>query len=120
MVRHSKLEREWAVSVLSGLVTSGPARFKVGVQLRAQMVNEIEKGLPLSGYRPMWIKRSAHSVVGLLRDISEKFNDEHSTDQASIVDMLDMLSTATNMLQQALANNSRSNPSKQPEAQVLS
>jgi hypothetical protein len=78
---------------------------RVGSELRAKMLMEIEKKLPLTGYRPMWIKQSAHEVIALLRDVSERFNDTHSTDQASIIDMLDMLSTASNLLTQALSSN---------------
>jgi hypothetical protein len=104
MVKHSKLERDWAAGVLLSLVTDTPTRLKVGSELRAKMLAEIDKGLPLSGYRPMWIKQSAHEVVRLLRDVAEQFNDTHSTDQASIIDMLDMLATANNLLQGALTN----------------
>jgi hypothetical protein len=105
MVKHSKLERDWAAGVLLSLVADTPTRLRVGSELRAKMLDEMEKGLPLTGYRPMWIKQSAHEVVGLLRDIAERFNDTHSTDQASIIDMLDMLSTASNLLSSALNNN---------------
>ena len=81
------------------------------------MLKEIEKGLPLTGYRPMWIKQSSHEVVALLRDIAERFNDTHSTDQASIIDMLDMLSTASNLLAQALASNQAQQPTHTEQPQ---
>jgi len=105
MVKHSRLERDWAAGVLLSLVTDTPTRLRVGSEMRAKMLREIEKGETLTGYRPIWVKKSAHEVVGLLRDIAERFNDEHSTDQASIIDMLDMLSTANNLLVSALGGN---------------
>jgi hypothetical protein len=119
MVRHSRLERDWAADVLLSLVTDTPTRLKVGSEMRAKMLRELEKGETLTGYRPIWVKKSAHEVVGLLRDIAERFNDEHSTDQASIIDMLDMLATASNLLSNALSNGQPTTP-EQPQSQALS
>jgi hypothetical protein len=101
MVKHSRLERDWAARVLHSLVTDSQTRLRQGRKLRDAMVAAIEKGETPTGYRPMWIKQSAHRAIALLHQISGEFNDSHSTDQVSIPDLLDILATAAKLLQNA-------------------
>ena len=119
MVKHSKLERDWAAGVLHSLVTDAKARLGQGKKLREQMLAAIEKGETPTGYRPSWIRQSAHRSIVLLHEIVGEFNDSHSTDQASINDLLDILATAARLLQNAQSEMAPEDPTsvgtKQPE-----
>lgn len=101
MVKHSKLEREWAAGVLLGLVTDAKTRISNGKRLREKMVEQIKKGEQPTGYRPAWLRQSAHRLIAELNEITNEFNDTHHTDQASLGDLLDILATAMNLVQMA-------------------
>jgi hypothetical protein len=101
MVKTSKLERAWAAMVLHSLVTDSKSRLARGAQLRQKMMEEISSGKLPSGYRPMWIRHSARRVSGFLSELAVEFNDVHGADQASVMDLLDILATTVHILKAA-------------------
>jgi hypothetical protein len=119
MVKHSRLERDWAARVLLSLVTDSKARLTQGALLRSQMLAAIEKGDTPTGYRPLWLRQSAHKLIDALHRISIEFNDTHSTDQASMNDMLDILATAAHLVQKAQAEITPEATSQQEQPKLL-
>lgn len=79
------------------------------------MVEQLKKGEPTTGYRPPWIRQSAHRIIALLNEITNEFNDSHSTDQVSMTDLLDILATASNLVQMAQRDMGEVTAPEQPE-----
>lgn len=115
MTKRGKLEREWAIKVLFTLVTGKDAEaLKHGAKLRNAMIEDLKAGKTPMGYRPQWIRTKARELVRTLSKIAGEFNDAHPLDQCSVMDLMDILSTATNMLSKA-SNGSESPPQEHPK-----
>jgi len=70
-----------------------------GGRLRAEMHRELTEKGESSGYRARWILDSANDMVSHLSNkIARRFNAKHRDDRASLQDMLDILSTASNII----------------------
>lgn len=98
MTEYSRLELEWAARVFLTLVTDTKAKLEHGAKLRQEMVEAFNKGQKPTGYRPQWIVQSARELVAHMATVAEKFNSDHPADQASALDLMDILLTAVNLL----------------------
>ena len=91
---------EAALKMLRRAVDNDP-RIKRGLQLRAQMHEELESKGGSSSYRAKWVHKSAVEVITALSDIGQRFNNVHLSDHSSVYDLLDILATATLMVKKA-------------------
>ncbi len=118
MTKHSKLEKEWAASILYSLVTDTKQRLGRGAKFRQEMLAQIKAGKNPEGYRADWIRNSAKIVMILLTKIAEKFNEEYPTDQCSADDLADVLATASGMLNRAAARPQQQPAEPNPKSQA--
>ena len=75
-------------------------RLKRGTKLREKMHNAVAEGKRPTGYRAEWLRASAIKIVEVLGEIAEEFDEKHAADwdKSSILDLMDILSTANGML----------------------
>jgi hypothetical protein len=66
-------------------------RLKNGSRLRDLMHQQLAEGRIPEGYRYIWILDSTEIIWELLMDIARQFDNQHPDDQASTLDMLDIL-----------------------------
>lgn len=78
------------------------ARLQHGAQLRAAMHQALAAKQPFDHYRLKWLSDAIDEVVLFVRGQCKKFDAEHPDDMASAGDMLDILSSAANLIRSSM------------------
>lgn len=87
-----------ASQILLKFVTDKGAKLKYGLMRRAEMFEEIAKGVEPTGYRAEWIREAIRAVMKTLVQKAEEFNTKWPQDCISTKDFLDVLVTATDRI----------------------
>lgn len=90
---------DFTVAVLKSLSTNAHDRLEYGRILRQKMHDQIVRGEEPTGYRAEWLKSVAVDLIGRLGAAAHEFDNSHVNDKASVADLLDILATAMNLLE---------------------
>jgi len=93
MPRH---DLEYVSDIVATAVENRQSRTKLqnGMELRRQMHEAAQQGQPFNHYRTAWLNQCAQILIDRTRELCGEFNAQHTDDEASLLDMLDMLQNA--------------------------
>jgi hypothetical protein len=81
------------------LINDSNRRLKHGLKLRQEIADALDRGETPTGYRVDLLRLGAVALVNKLEEIGKQFNKDHPNDQFSLGDVLDILATATALVQ---------------------
>lgn len=87
-------EVEFTQRVFLALAIKNHERLQTGAKRRLQIKARLENGEDVDNYRTRWLHDSAMELIDLMRQQAVIFNSQHDDDQASSLDMMDILKTA--------------------------
>lgn len=89
----------WAANrILLRFITDKETKLLHGARLRAEIHEQIARGIEPSGYRVDWITKTVGGLFGWLSERAAEFNAAHPQDAISTDDLSDVLATAESRL----------------------
>lgn len=86
------LKRAREVSkIFQAVHTSGQVRLARGAQERKRIFETLQSGTKCQSYRLDWLKSATDEIANQLAHIAQKFNQNHTFDQCSVQDLIDIL-----------------------------
>ncbi len=80
--------------VFQAVHTSTSVRLARGAQERKRIFDMLGAGTKCTSYRLDWLKSASDELVLALAHIAQRFNENHSFDQCSVQDLIDILEMA--------------------------